>query len=56
MAILKGRQCAICGKSGGSAYTLPLKWLREAGVKLKNEGSYAHVKCLSKVRKKESKK
>ncbi|MHA2279983.1 MAG: hypothetical protein ACXAC5_03780 [Promethearchaeota archaeon] len=48
---LRGRHCAICGKAGGLALTLPLKWLREMGAKISN-GDYAHNTCLSRLRSK----
>lgn len=46
---VRGRRCAICGKPGGTAYTLPLRWLRDSGARLKNDGSYAHDVCMNKT-------
>jgi hypothetical protein len=44
------RLCAVCGKQktseGTYAYTLPLRWLVEAGFALKVQTAYAHAKCL----------
>jgi hypothetical protein len=44
---VQDRSCAVCGGKGGMAQAWRLRWLREAGVALKNADVYGHSACVT---------